>query len=82
VVQTTTRIRVHSWFNPAPAFVFIRGSKPPPHSCSFVSIRGSNHPRIRVHSWFPRHPRTPVRGSPLYRHGQQDLLILRVLWVP
>ena len=37
-------IRVHSWFKTTAPFVFIRGSKSPPHSCPFVLIRGSKPP--------------------------------------
>ncbi len=38
-------IRVHSWLKTAPAFVFIRGSKPPLQSPLRLSVQ------IRVHPW-------------------------------
>ena len=58
VVQNRHSIRVHSWFQTSP------------HSCSFVSIRGSKHHLIRVHSWFqtafhswlPPPPFVTIRG--------------------
>jgi hypothetical protein len=79
VVQNTISfvfIRVHSWFETTPSFVFIRGLKPLPHSCPFV-VRNHplirvhscpfvvpNHPSIRVHSWFKTTPScVSIRGS-------------------
>jgi len=59
--QHTNSIRVHPGQKNTPAFVSIRGSTPPTHSCPFVV---QPHPRIRVHSWFnPTHAFVSIRGS-------------------